>query len=80
MGAPNDRVRAKQVAQVLERLKQGPASTIELREGLGIEAPAARIYDLRRAGHEIDTLCAQTIDYLGRPHRSARYVLIREVA
>lgn len=48
---------ATQAARVLERLREGPASTADLRAILGISAsPAARVLDLRRVGHTIHTV------------------------
>lgn len=47
---------ATQCAKVLQRLRQGPASTADLRAILGISAsPAARVLTLRREGHNIHT-------------------------
>ncbi len=47
---------ATQCAKVLQRLRRGPASTVELRAILGLaSSPAARVLTLRHAGHTIRT-------------------------
>ena len=46
---------AKQCALVLAELKQGPRSTLDLRD-LNVASPACRVYDLRKSGHDIVTL------------------------
>jgi hypothetical protein len=45
---------ADQRQRILERLRLGPATTIELREELDVMAPAPRIHELRHNdGYEI---------------------------
>ncbi|NMZ64693.1 hypothetical protein HBN99_10185 [Pseudomonas oryzihabitans] len=43
---------AAQRQRLLQRLRQGPANTIELRRDLNIMMPAARVKELREAGHD----------------------------
>lgn len=38
---------------ILNRLREGPADEIDLREASGSHRVAARIYNLRQAGHNI---------------------------
>ena len=44
---------AKAASKLLDRLKQGPATNIELVPICGIRA-SARVHDLRQAGHNIE--------------------------
>lgn len=62
--------KANQRRVVLSALRQGPHSTIDLR-ALHVMSPAARVMDLRRQGHSIDTL---------RNGRCAVYLLRQVVA
>jgi hypothetical protein len=48
--------RARQTLATLERLRKGPADKRELTAAGAGEQPYARIYDLRQAGFEIDTI------------------------
>ena len=41
--------------RILARLRIGPATTLQLRNELHAMHPAARVLELRRAGHEIVT-------------------------
>lgn len=75
MAAPNHNTRARQCAALLALLSATPASTVDIRDQLGILSPAARVLDLRKAGHRIETLTTTATDSEGRPHRSALYVL-----
>jgi len=75
MTAPNSTTRAKQCAALLALLTATPASTVQIRDQLGIQSPAARAHDLKRAGYRIETRTTTAHDAQGRPHRSALYVL-----
>jgi Helix-turn-helix domain len=75
MAAPNTQTRARQCAALLALLSATPASTVTIRDQLGILSPAARVLDLRKAGHSIKTLTTTAHDADGRPHRAALYVL-----
>lgn len=65
-----------QRARILARLREAPATTIELMEELNILRPGARITELRQAGHDIRTHLQEVIDPWGRKHsRVALYYL-----
>lgn len=67
--------RAVQRRALLAALQQGPLSTVQAREALGISHPAGRVLELRRAGHDIATVRGVAFDAQGRPHHTAVYVL-----
>ncbi len=52
----------------------GSMTTLEARQVLGVCAPAARVMELRRKGHKIETVWTDDIDSTGKIHRVARYV------
>jgi hypothetical protein len=54
------------------------ATTLQAREDHGILSPACRVLELRRTGHDIRTVWVFQLDAEGRPHRVARYVLLKE--
>lgn len=62
--------------RVLELLRIGPKSTIELRNA-GIIHPAGRVLELRADGYKIDTaFIARDLDHSGFEHHGiAKYVL-----
>lgn len=64
---------------VLNLLRAKPMSTFDFRN-VGICHPAARVQELRKAGHRIDTvLTDSTPDHRGNVHGSvAKYTLIQE--
>lgn len=65
-----------QRARLLQRLVLGPITTIEARRELNILMPAARIKELREAGHTIQTERVSTLDDQGRKHgQVAKYYL-----
>lgn len=64
--------------RLMDALKLGPITTIEARRHLDILMPAARVRELRLDGKNIQTLWTEQETDYGRPHRVARYVLIRE--
>lgn len=70
--------KATQCAALLAALKHAPLSTFAARENLGIASPAARIYSLKKDGHDIQTTMRTVFDTQSRPHTSAVYSL-REV-
>lgn len=68
--------KARQRAALLARLKtQGAATTIEIREDMGICHPAGRVAELRAAGVLIETTLAWVEDSDGRRHKCAVYSL-----
>jgi len=72
----NDTTAEAQRARLLERLQLGPVDTFEARSELNIMMPAARIKELREAGHDIQTHRLTLTDEQGRTHHGvARYYL-----
>ena len=54
-----------------------PVTTIELRENYGIIAPAARIFELKARGYNIQKISVTATTAQGRTHNKiARYFLI----
>jgi hypothetical protein len=70
---------ASQRARIMKRLREGPATTLELMVELNVLRPGARICELRADGHPIKTHLIDELDPWGRPHsRMARYFLSTE--
>lgn len=67
-----------QTDRVLERLRRGPLTGDEARKELQLTRLGARIFELRKAGHHIETLRFTVVNDFGEEARPARYVLIRE--
>jgi len=63
--------------KALQRRKRGITS-IDITSKLHILRPSARVYDLRRNGHDVQTHWAWDYTPDGQPHRVARYVLMGE--
>lgn len=62
--------------RLLKRLRNGPATTIELRRELDILAPAARVHELRhRFGYDIQLDWINQATDLGKVHRVGLYLL-----
>jgi hypothetical protein len=72
---------AVQLAKVMALLRQGPKTTMELREH-SIMMPAARVFQLKREqGHTITTELLPLFDRQGVRHsKCARYHLVAEAA
>lgn len=67
---------AAQCAKLIALLQHGPQTTIQLRNH-GIMMPAARVFNLKQAGHVIQTELIDQYDGNGFLHaRCARYRLI----
>jgi hypothetical protein len=66
---------AAQRMRILERLHRKPLTTLEARAELDVMHPAARVMELRRKGHEIDTHTTRQYTECGKPHRVALYIL-----
>ncbi|PXV72360.1 helix-turn-helix domain-containing protein [Nitrosomonas eutropha] len=62
---------------ILEVLRAGPASTLDLRSK-GVMHPAGRLMELRLKGCLIDTHWSWEFDSAGIRHRQGRYVLLSE--
>ena len=75
----NDNSASTQHARVIQALRTGPKTTIELRPDSGVMQPAPRVFELKARGYIIVTtpVSANTDD--GVLHRGvARYVLLNE--
>ena len=75
---PGDNSAAAQRARVLDAMRSGPKSTIQLRRDWDVLAPAARVLELKRRGFEILTQWVHDPTDCGKLHRVALYVLLRE--
>lgn len=65
-----------QRARLLEAIKRGPLTTIEIRHDLDVMMPAARIFELRHHyGHNIEKVWVSRHTAAGNLHRVALYVL-----
>lgn len=64
-----------QRSRVLDWLRKQPLSTIDAREQIAVMHPAARVMELRHAGHIIVTVRSRETAADGTTHRVARYVL-----
>jgi hypothetical protein len=65
-----------QCQKLLQALRQKPLSTLEARRELDILHPAARVQELKAAGHNIKTHWSEEPSECGELHRVARYVLL----
>lgn len=61
--------------RLLERLKTSSIDTVTTRSELDILCPAARVLELRRRGHRIETVWVDRPTDCGKVHRVALYVL-----
>lgn len=66
-----------QTEWILDRLQQGPVTAIDALDGCGCFRLAARINDLRQAGHEIET---QTLELPNGKHVAQYFLKQREAA
>ena len=71
---PSQEAKAHQRNLILDALRCGSLTTLAARD-LGIMSPAARVMELRRAGHGIETVRRVVWDAEGRAHRSGEYAL-----
>lgn len=72
---------AAQRGRVLEYPRHhGSLSTLDARHLIDVMHPAARIMELRRAGHSITTVWTHATTPEGGTHRIARYRLMREAS
>ena len=55
----------------------GPFTTLDARRDLDVMHPATRVMELRRQGHDIQTHWYVDCTDRGKPHRVARYVLMK---
>ena len=74
---PGEATLANQRARLLGHLQaHGEITTLACREDYRVMSPAARIMELRRAGHTIVTESCVAYDFVGVPHRSGTYILV----
>jgi len=74
---PASQSRAAQCAELLKWLQEhGRITTLQARNDLGIMHPAARIQELREAGHNIKTYWQLEADATGTQHKQGLYVLM----
>ncbi len=66
-----------QTEWILGRLQSGPVTAIDALEGCGCFRLAARINDLRQAGHEIET---QTLELPNGKHVAQYFLKQRKAA
>jgi hypothetical protein len=76
--ADNSESSSAQRRRVLDALRSGPKSTIQLRRDWDILSPAARVLELKRRGSDILTQWVHHATDCGKLHRVALYVLLRE--
>ena len=75
----NDTSASNARAIIIQALRTGPKTTIELREQWGVMAPAPRILELKLRSYNIITLPVSAYTADGVQHRGvARYVLLSE--
>jgi hypothetical protein len=78
---PNNTSASAQRVRLLKRLHLGPVDTITARHDLNLMMPAARIKELRNAGHNIKTQRITKTDQQGRKHNGvALYYLSQSEA
>ncbi|WP_084312177.1 helix-turn-helix domain-containing protein [Desulfobulbus elongatus] len=69
-----------QRGRILSWLRRDSLTTLEARRALDVMHPAARVMELRRQGHPIETVWTDELSDAGGWHRVARYILRGEVA
>lgn len=61
--------------RILEALHYRSLTTLECRHELDVLHPAARVMELRKQGHDIQTVRVPDLTAEGRAHNVARYIL-----
>lgn len=75
----NDTSASNARAIIIQALRDGPKTTIQLREDWGVMAPAPRILELKLRGYVIASVPVSAYTADGVEHRGvARYVLLSE--
>lgn len=64
--------------RLLEALRNQPMNTLQIRRELDILGVAPRIFELKKAGHEIVTQRQHMPTDCGKMHSVALYVLVKE--
>lgn len=70
----NDNSASAQCARLLPALIKKPLSILEARQRLDVLHPAARVQELRKRGHLIDTVWTDDFTSEGKLHRVALYI------
>ncbi len=70
----NDNSASAQCARLLPALIKAPLSTLDARKYHDIMHPAARVQELRKRGHLIDTVWTDDFTSEGKLHRVALYI------
>lgn len=60
---------------LLQALRTGPLTALEILDKLGIARASARVYDLRQAGHDVRSQMITVRNRRGEPCRVALYSL-----
>ena len=76
----NDNSAHSQRTRLVAALELRSVTTIEARRDLDILMPAARVFELRARGYDIETLWVDDLTECGRRHRVARYWLRKPVS
>lgn len=67
---------ASQRQRILNHLKTiGPLNTLQARHKLDVMHPAMRVLELKKLGHDIDTVWINALTPEGCSHRVGQYVL-----
>lgn len=66
-----------QCERLLNRLQRGPITPMEAWQELGVYRPAARVSDLKEAGHDIAKETVSVANRFGEECRVARYRLVK---
>lgn len=67
-----------QCARLLARLRQGPCTTFEAMRQLDVYHCPARVLQLRKRGHHIDTVWTRVVTEANVAHRVGKYILVKE--
>lgn len=62
--------------RLLDALRKGPVTTLEARRDLDVLMPAARVFELRHLGRNIQTIRVEQATDAGRTHNVAKYLLM----
>ena len=75
---PDGNSTAAQCARLLARLRQGPCTTFEAMRQLDVYHCPARVLQLRKHGHQIDTVWTRVVTEANVSHRVGKYILVKE--
>ena len=69
---------AAQCARLLARLRKGSITTFEAMRKLDVYPCPARVLQLRKHGHQIDTVWTRVVTEANVAHRVGQYILVKE--